>query len=119
MSKKPTPVAGGKGPTACCHKLVRTTAQAFAAELYEVVMGNNAVRAEWRRQNPECTEKQLLSRFVERNWGRLIPASRATLAAMLNGPLPPARKEEIYEALLADNSLGRDAAPPPGSAAVH
>lgn len=94
--------------TAHCHKVIRKVAQALAGELYEVLMGDNFVRAEWKKQNPECTEKQLCTKFVARNWGRCIETARATLALQLRDPnIPEKQKEEIVEVLALDNTLRR------------
>src|SRR5215469_7636171 len=90
-----------------CHVTIRKIAQEFASELYEVVMSNNDVRREWKRQNPDCTEKQLLSRFVEKNWGKCLEPARATLAQMLNGSLPDHLKDEIVDVLYKDSTLIR------------
>ncbi len=90
-----------------CHKMIRDVAQEAAASLYEVVMGDNLVRAEWKRQNPGLTEKQLLSRFISKNWPRCIPFARATLATLLTKPLDTASKEAIMEALVLDSTLTR------------
>jgi hypothetical protein len=92
-------------PQAHCHKRIAEVAKEAAAELYEVVMGDNAVRAEWKRQNPGASELALLSRFVARNWGNCIPFARATLAQLLTQPIDESLKIEIHEALTLDASL--------------
>jgi hypothetical protein len=87
------------------HKLVARVAKEAAHELYEVSMGDNVLRAEWKRQNPGATEKQLIDRFVKRNWGKCLAFARATLARLLTQPIDERLKEEIMEALVLDQSL--------------
>lgn len=94
-----------------CHKMIREVARAAAGELYDKVMGDNKVFAEWKRQNEGATTKQLEDRFIDRNWGKCIQFARATLATMLRqNNLPEKVKEEILDALVKDASLtrGRD-----------
>ena len=93
--------------TSHCHKLIAETAQAMAHELYDTLMHNNQWYARWRKNNPGASAKALESRFVARNWGKLVPGARATLAGMLNGPTDQTLKEQIYEALLFDSTLTR------------
>lgn len=89
-----------------CHKIVAAVAKEVTGNLYEVVMGDNKVFEEWKKQNPDATQKQLESRFVEKNWGRCIEFARATLATMLNSAvLPESVKDEIADALVKDNQL--------------
>jgi hypothetical protein len=92
-------------PTAFCHKLVRDVAQAIAGELYEIVMGDNDVRAEWKKQNPNLNECALVARFVAKNWGNMIPQARATMALILRDPSQSALHADIYEALCLDATL--------------
>lgn len=94
-------------PSKHVHKLIAETAKAAANELYDVVMTNNQVRAEWKRQNPDCTEKQLVKRFVDRNWSKCIDLARATLARLLTTAIDDKQKTEIHEALCLDASLIR------------
>lgn len=103
--KTPRPVAVSSSTPLAAHMLVARLAREAAAELYETLMGDNLIRAEWKRQNPEANEPQLLRRFVARNWGRCIPFARATMAQMLTGPLPEHLKAEIHDALIKDRSL--------------
>lgn len=94
--------------SAHCHKLIAQVAHEAAAELYEVVMANNQVRAEWKRQHPGLSDKGLLNAFVARNWGKCIPLARTTLGLMLRQPsISEAQKEEIVEALALDATLMR------------
>lgn len=90
-----------------CHKLVAKIAREAAGELYEKVMSDNLVRAEWKRQNPECTDKQLESRFIEKNWDKCLGFARATLATMLTQPIEEGLKSDIMEALILDSTLTR------------
>lgn len=90
---------------AAAHKLVAKTAEELANALYEVLMGDNQVRAAWKKQNPGASEKALRYRFVRRNTLKMLPQARATLGAMLHGPLDSALKDEIMEALSLDWSL--------------
>jgi len=87
------------------HLAVAKIAREAAAELYETLMGDNQLRAEWLRQHPGKTEKQLLMLFVRKHWGKCIPFARATMARMLDSPLPPHLKDEILDALIKDRSL--------------
>lgn len=94
-----------------CHFAIKKVAQALAGEMYENIMSNNKVRAHWIAQNPEATEKQLLQRFVDRNWGKCLQAARCAMTAQLLDPtVPELQKEEIIEILALDQSLmrGRD-----------
>lgn len=94
-----------KQPRAFCHKRIAEVAKEAAGELYEVVMGDNMVRAEWKRQNPLADEATLRNRFVARNWGHCIPFARATLAQLLTTPIPESLKSDIVEALSLDATL--------------
>lgn len=88
-----------------CHKLIRKVAQEAAGQLYETVMGDNKVFAEWKRQNPEASIKELEKLFIKKNWPKCIPYARSTLALMLRGPLPDHLKEDIVDALAKDQTL--------------
>lgn len=90
-----------------CHKKIREVAIALAEESYEAVMGNNWVRAEWKRQHPGMGEKALIKSFVSRNWPRYIPAARTTLTLLLRSPIDDKAKEEIMEVLTLDATLIR------------
>ena len=93
--------------TSHCHKMVAEVAKASAHELYDKLMGDNLYYDEWKRQNPECSPKELERRFVAKNWGKCLDFARATLAAMLRGPYPDVLKEDILDALSKDASLRR------------
>lgn len=95
-------------PTKHCHKIIREVAQEATKELYEVVMGDNLVRKRWRKQNEGASEKELLRRFVARNWSRCIPFARATLATRLRDPhIDKSLAESIMDVLVKDASLVR------------
>lgn len=90
------------------HKMVAKVAREAAEGLYERLMGDNLINTEWRRQNQDCTPRELERRFVLRNWGKCIPFARATLARLLADPhLDERTKESIMEALVLDASLMR------------
>lgn len=94
-------------PSRHAHRLVAETAEALCAELYETVMSNNAVRAEWKRQHPGASEAGLLRTFVRKNTAKLVPAARSTLAHMLATSIDEVLKTSIHEALVLDNTLLR------------
>lgn len=88
------------------HRLVASVAREACEELYEVVMSNNAVRREWKRLNEGCSERELVKRFVDRNWGRCIPYARATLTILMQQTPNSFLREDIFDALAKDQSLG-------------
>lgn len=91
-----------------CHKLIRSTAQAAAGELYETLMGDNVFFSTWQKQNPDLSRKGLETRFVAKNWPRCIPFARATLTQLLLRPdIDSSLKEDIMSALVLDSSLVR------------
>jgi len=98
------------GGAAHVHWQVKDVAVALAHEVYELAMSNNQFRADfkelWGREGV-ATEKELIAKFVEINWPRLIPQARATLAEMLRGPYDDDMKEKIMEALSLDSTLIR------------
>lgn len=97
-------------PSRHAHKLVRETAVAMGHELYDVMMQDDMWYNRWRRANPELSSAALEEKFVRANLGKLLPQARATLAAMLRGPVNSAvdiDKELIYDALLKDSTLVR------------
>lgn len=93
-----------------CHKLVAETAKALTHELYDRLMGDNRVFAQWKKDHEGMNARQLEDEFVRMNWGKSIPVARTTLALILRGPLDSHLKEQISEALILDNTLvrGRD-----------
>ena len=100
-------IRSSAGPSAHCHVMVKEFAVEAAGCLYEKVMGDNKVFEEWKRQNPDCTPKQLEERFIARNWGKCLDFARATMAAMLRGPYPEVLKDQILDALIKDGTLNR------------
>lgn len=97
----------GSRPSRHAHKAVAKVAAEAAAQLYELLMGNNEIRAAWKVQNPGLGERALLARFVAKNQGRCLEFARATLAASLRGPADDATKDAILEALCLDATLLR------------
>lgn len=98
--------------------MMRHVAYDAAHAMYASLMGaNNELYAEWKRQNPDCGDKELERRFVARNWVKCLPFARATLAQLLTKSIDDAQKEAIMEALVLDRSLmlGR----PDNKATVH
>jgi hypothetical protein len=77
----------------------------MAQELYSTMMKDNDWYAIWKSKNPGATAKAMQARFVNANWGPLIPQARATLAAMLAGPMEEGLKEQVLDALIKDNTL--------------
>jgi hypothetical protein len=98
MTKKP---ASG----AHCHKLVAEVAKEAANELYDVIMKDNLVFSEWKRQNPGATAKTLRQAFVARTWGKCIPLARATLARICATATDESLRRSAYDALILDNTL--------------
>lgn len=96
-------------PSSHVHKLVRETAIGMCAELYDTMMSDNEWYKEWKRVNPRISDqpKQLFARFLAKNLSKLVPQARAILAQMLTTTTDPALREEIYNALLLDNTLIR------------
>ena len=100
-------------PQAHCHHMIAQVAKEAAGELYDVVMADNVVFTEWKRQNPGCTPPILVKRFIAKNWGKCIPFARATLTRMLTTNIDESLKEQIHEALCLDNTLIRGRTPAP------
>jgi hypothetical protein len=91
-----------------CHIQIREIAKAAAGELYERLMGEQHYYDAWKKQNPDCTAKQLEDRFIEKNWPKCIPYARATLALLLRRPdVPDSLKLQIMDVLEKDQSLIR------------
>lgn len=89
------------------HKKVAEVAKSLAEESYELIMSNNLVRAEWKRQHPGMPERGLIRAFVSRNWARYIPMARTTLGLLLREPIDEKLKEEILDILAKDQTLIR------------
>lgn len=92
-------------PQVHAHKRIAETANALCNELYDIVMSNNQVYAEWRRQHPGASEKGLRMAFLKANINRCVEPARATLAGMLALPYDEELKIEIHEALVLDSEL--------------
>lgn len=84
------------------HKLVRATAIEMAGALYEEVMKDNLTYATWKAQCPELTPTISEIMFIELLYPRLLERARQTLAGMLATNISDVLKEEISEALIAD-----------------
>ena len=96
-----------------CHKEVRKVAQAACHELYDVLMQDNRLYEEWKRQNPELSPHTLETRFVAKNWPRCIEFARATLAHMLTrADINEKVKDQILEVLVLDASVPVGRTPP-------
>lgn len=93
--------------TGHCHVEVKKVAQAAAGELYELLMNDNQLFAEWKRQNPGLTARGLEVRFIAKNWGRCLQFARATLTQMLTKDLDTNTKDHIMEVLTLDATLMR------------
>lgn len=89
------------------HKLVAEAANGLCNELYDIVMSNNEVQAEWKRQHPGASEKTLRMEFLRKNVEKCIEPARATLSGMLSLPFDEVLKESIAEALILDKSLSK------------
>lgn len=88
------------------HKLVAETAKGLAGAMYEEMMTvDDEVWAEMKERFPDTPRAALQDKFIDLMYPRLLSEARATLAAMLNGPLPEGLKDEIHEALVLDNNL--------------
>lgn len=94
-------------PSKHAHHLVHSTAVGMAHELYDTMMGDNEWYGQWKALNPGISPKGLEDRFVAKNLGLLVPQARAMLAHMLRTSVDDILKEQIYEALLLDNTLIR------------
>ena len=90
-----------------CHKLVAETAKAIAAEVYEVLAGNNR----FFKQYPT------MKKFINSCWGDFIGDARKSLAVMLRAkpnsdPRAPVEyyysqhiRDEIEEALIQEGEM--------------
>lgn len=92
-----------------CHKSIRKVARELAAASYEILMGNDFVYKEWKRQHPDIADnpKRLLLMYVNKKWGLYIEAARATLVGVLQQPIDDKIKDEIMEILALDSTLIR------------
>lgn len=89
------------------HPLVFQTARDMAHALYNQLMLDNTCYAEWKKQCPELTPKELERRFVALLTPKLLLQARATLAHMLTLPYDEVLKEQIADALIKDRGLMR------------
>jgi hypothetical protein len=78
------------------HPLIAHTAKEMAATLWEECAKRDS---EFRARFPSQT------RYVERSWGLHVEAARSTLAGLLATNIAEPLKEQIHEAILADNSV--------------
>jgi len=91
-----------------CHVQIREIAKTAAGELYERLMGDQRHYDAWKKQNPDCTAKQLEERFIAKNWPKCIPYARTTLKLLLGRPdVADSLKEQIIDVLEKDASLVR------------
>lgn len=105
MSDSPPAAPLPPHKTVHVHKLIRATAIDMAADLYQDVMKDNKIYAQWKSVCPELTPTLCEAMFLELLWPKLIPKARATLASMLGGNYPETWKQEVYQALIDDNGL--------------
>ena len=90
------------------HYLVAETARELCLATYEATMGNNAVRAEWKRRHPGMGELGLQAAFIKRYIASHLAPARTTLGLMLRqSAMDPKQKELIHQALVLDNTLSR------------
>ena len=94
-----------KQTTTMCHYMIKEVAQAIAHEQYAMLMKDNQVYKKWKEQCPELSPGLAEAEFVKHLWPKLLEQSRHTLAQMLTGPLDPVLKDQIAEALIADNTF--------------
>jgi hypothetical protein len=86
-------------------KAVAAVAREAAAELYEMLMGDNTLYAAWKKQWPDADDRKLRRIFVSRFAARCLPIARATMALSLRGPTDTPLKRATYHALLRDTTL--------------
>ena len=80
---------------------------AMAHELYDHMMHQNDWFDFWIKTHPGMDRAQLEEAFVDKNLPVLLPQARATLAGMLTTVTDPKLRDEIYDALVLDNTLLR------------
>jgi hypothetical protein len=98
-------ISNPKGGTHA-HRLVVSTAIEMAHEMYDMLMLDNEQWGNWKARYPSYNAKQLEAKFCVLMLPQVLPQARATLAGMLGrGDISEHMKSEIYEALLADNTL--------------
>lgn len=94
-------------PSGHVHVLIKQTAQGMAEALYEHMMQDNFWYLLYKDRHPGMSEDALRKLFIRKNWGGLVDQARSTLAGMLSGPQDSDLKEQIYDALILDNTLIR------------
>jgi hypothetical protein len=87
------------------HKLVRATAIEMAGALYDELMRDNRLYAEWKAAYPALDAMAIEAAFIEMMWPRLIERARATLASMLHGREQSGLHDDIATALIHDNQF--------------
>lgn len=90
------------------HFLVKKTAIGMAQVVFEEVMHDNTIYANWKALCPELSPGLSRKLFIKALYPRLLEGARHTLAQMLEGNYPERLKEDIKDALIKDN-LFRDA----------
>lgn len=85
------------------HKLIRDTARGMAEVVYESIMKDNNIYANWKAMCPELEPDLARKRFVILLYPRLLEEARHTLAQMLDKSYPEVLKEQIHDALVKDN----------------
>ena len=104
LSNKPALKPGAK-TTSFCHVQIKKTAIGLCEQNYDELMSDNMVYEIWRKKHPGKPDRFLRKAFVDKNWGRYIPAARTTLALLLRTPIDEALKLEIVEVLALDAQL--------------
>lgn len=89
------------------HFLVRKTAIEMAESIYEDLMTDNTIYANWKALCPDLTPRKLQSQFIALMAPKLIEQARATLANMLGTNIPQSLKDQIFDALIKDAALIR------------
>ncbi len=97
-----------------CHPMVASTAVEIIMASYEALMSHNEHYKIFKegcksKLGRDATTKELEQMYLEHNWGKGVPAARATLARMLDPANSPGLDEDarisIHDALVLDKSL--------------
>lgn len=88
-----------------CHIMVRSVAIELAGAVYDEVMRDNKVYEMWKEVYPALSGADMERAFIEMMWPKLIERARATLAGMLTGNYSSDLKDQIADALIADNQF--------------
>jgi hypothetical protein len=102
------------------HRLVAETAVEMANELFEVYAADNGIYRAMKEKGL-TTEAKARKAFVTRVAPRLLEDARQSLVSCLAEPddrVTPHMKQEIYEALIADNDLRANRAVAASSARI-